>query len=84
MNKYSFKAKLKNEMELTPKGFYYQGKYTVLVGCEKTGDTIRRKELTEDVEITIVENTILCSKCGKKEGKGKTNQCDTCLMNGII
>ena len=39
--------------EYYPKGFYYQGKYIILVGCVKENHTIRRKELIEDVEITI-------------------------------
>ena len=53
--KYSFKAVI-NGKEFYPKGFYYQGKFIVLVGCEKSDHTIRRKEKTSDVEIVVTEN----------------------------
>ena len=39
-----------------PKGFYYQGKFIILVGCEKANHTVRRKEKITDVEIVITEN----------------------------
>lgn len=52
MRKYNFKAKIGNE-ELYPNGFYYQGNFIVLVGCEKKGHTFRRKEKIEDVEIFV-------------------------------
>tara|TARA_R110000787_G_scaffold169819_1_gene282506 strand:+ start:871 stop:1155 length:285 start_codon:yes stop_codon:yes gene_type:complete len=29
-------------------------------------------------------NVSKCCKCGKNEAKGKTNQCDSCLLDGII
>lgn len=52
--KYSFKAIINNK-EYFPKGFYYQGKFIILVGCEITNNTIRRKERIEDVEIFVTE-----------------------------
>lgn len=52
MKKYIFKVIIGDEV-LYPKGFYYQGKYVIIVGCEKSGHTIRRKELLTDVEIII-------------------------------
>ena len=54
MRKYSFKA-IVNGKEYFPKGFYYQGKYIILVGCEKANHTVRQKELIKDVEIIIFE-----------------------------
>lgn len=50
--KYSFEAKIGKEV-LNPKGFYYQGNFIILVGCERQDHTIRRKERISDVEITI-------------------------------
>jgi hypothetical protein len=41
--------------EYFPKGFYYQGKFIILVGCEKSNHTIRRKERISDVEITVTK-----------------------------
>lgn len=55
MRKYKFIAKIGTHT-LYPKGFYYQGKYVVLVGCEARDHTVRRKELISDVEITIQTN----------------------------
>jgi len=55
MRKYSFRA-IVNNVEVFPKGFYYQGKYIILVGCEKSNHTIRRKERICDVEIFITEH----------------------------
>ena len=55
--KYKFKAEIYTGEVLQPKGFYYQGKHIILVGCEKAGHTIRRKELIEDVDIFVEENT---------------------------
>lgn len=55
MRKYSFKAIIDGE-EFFPKGFYYQGKLIILVGCEKSNHTIRRKEKITDVEIVVTEN----------------------------
>ena len=55
MKKYSFKAIIDGK-EFFPKGFYYQGKFIVLVGCEKADHTIRRKEKITDVEIVVTEN----------------------------
>jgi hypothetical protein len=40
-----------------PKGFYYQGKYIILVGDVDKNHTIRRKERIEDVEIKIKKST---------------------------
>ena len=57
MKKYSFKAII-DGVEFYPKGFYYQGKFIILVGCEKQNHTIRRKEKITDVEIWITENAI--------------------------
>ncbi len=54
MKKYKFKAVI-GDKELFPKGFYYQGKHIVLVGCEILNHTIRRKEKIEDVDITVTE-----------------------------
>lgn len=55
MRKYSFKAII-NGKEFFPKGFYYHGKFIILVGCEKSNHTIRRKEKINDVEIFMTEN----------------------------
>lgn len=52
IKKYNFIAKVNNET-IYPKGFYYQKKYIILVGCEIKNHTIRRKELIENVNITI-------------------------------
>lgn len=41
--------------KLYPKGFYYQGKYVILVGCTIKNHTIRRKEPIENVFINITE-----------------------------
>jgi hypothetical protein len=54
MKKYKFEAII-NGKKYFPKGFYYQGKYVVLVGCEKENHTIRRKEKIGDVELNIIE-----------------------------
>ena len=32
----------------------------------------------------IIPHVSNCVKCGEREGKGKTKQCDTCLMDGIV
>lgn len=53
---YKFKAVINGET-LYPKGFYYQGKHVVLVGCVIQNHTIRRKELLSEVEIIIDEDT---------------------------
>ena len=55
MNKYSFRAIIDGK-EFFPKGFYYQDKFIILVGCEKENHTIRRKEKITDVEIVVTEN----------------------------
>lgn len=55
MKKYSFKAVINGEI-LYPKGFYYQGKFIILVGCEKSNHTIRRKEKINNVEIEVIKN----------------------------
>jgi hypothetical protein len=47
MKKYNFKAII-NSKEFFPKGFYYQDKFIILVGCEKLNHTIRRKEKITD------------------------------------
>ena len=39
------------------------------------------KELKSDC---VLDNVSKCCKCGKNEAKGKTNQCDSCLLDGII
>jgi hypothetical protein len=52
MKKYKFKAIIDGK-EYFPKGFYYQGKFIILVGCEKDNHTIRRKELISDVEVIV-------------------------------
>lgn len=54
MKKYKFKAVIDGK-EYNPKGFYYQGKYIILVGDEIVNHTIRRKERIEDVYIEIIE-----------------------------
>ncbi|MFA6089899.1 MAG: hypothetical protein WC755_08630 [Candidatus Woesearchaeota archaeon] len=54
--KYGFRAVVNGE-EIFPKGFYYQGNFIILVGDEKRGDTIRRKEKISDVEIIVTEET---------------------------
>ena len=54
MRKYKFEAKINGET-FYPKGFYYQGKYIILVGCEIQNHTVRRKERIEDVEILIIK-----------------------------
>ncbi len=55
MKKYKFKATINSEI-LYPKGFYYQGKFIILVGCEIRNHTIRRKERIENVNIEISED----------------------------
>lgn len=50
--KYKFEAIIGTKT-LYPKGFYYQNKHIILVGCTLQNHTIRRKELIEDVEIKI-------------------------------
>jgi hypothetical protein len=32
----------------------------------------------------VLDNVSKCCKCGKNKAKGKTNQCDSCLLDGII
>ncbi len=54
MKKYKFIAKIGTET-LYPKGFYYQGKFIILVGCEIRNHTVRRKERIETVNIEIIE-----------------------------
>jgi hypothetical protein len=54
LNKYKFRAVV-NGVEFFPKGFYYQGKYIILVGDENLGHTIRRKENISDVDIFVME-----------------------------
>lgn len=54
MKKYKFKAIINNQV-IYPKGFYYQGKFIIIVGSEVDNHTIRRKERIEDVEIIITE-----------------------------
>ena len=54
MKKYNFKAII-NSKEFFPKGFYYQGKFIILVGCEKLNHIIRRKEKITDVEIIVTK-----------------------------
>jgi hypothetical protein len=54
MKKYSFKAVIGGN-EFFPKGFYYQGKFIILVGCEKSNHTIKRKEKITDVQIEVKE-----------------------------
>lgn len=55
MYKYKFIATIDGK-KYFPKGFYYQGKHIILVGDIITNNTIRRKEIISDVEITIIEN----------------------------
>lgn len=55
MKKYSFKA-IVNGKTLFPKGFYYQNNDVILIGCEKSGHTIRQKLKIKDVELVITEN----------------------------
>ena len=52
--KYTFKATIAGK-EYFPKGFYYQGKFIVLVGCEIQNHTIRRKEKIEDVLMVVTQ-----------------------------
>jgi hypothetical protein len=52
--KYKFKAII-NGVEYFPKGFYYSGRYVIIVGCILTGHTIRRKEFIDDVDIFVTE-----------------------------
>ena len=52
---YEFKVTLKCGTELTPKGFYYQGKRVILVGCAKSGHTIRRSELIAETKIEVLK-----------------------------
>lgn len=52
VTRYEFIATI-NKKQYFPKGFYYQGKYIILVGDIESGHTIRRKEKIEDVEIQI-------------------------------
>jgi hypothetical protein len=39
------------------------------------------RNLVNSDSFPLVNN---CVKCGDREGKGKTKQCDTCLMDGIV
>jgi hypothetical protein len=55
MTTFNFVAKV-GKTTYTPKGFYYQGKYVILVGCVKEGHTVRRKFDIKDVEIIVQEN----------------------------
>jgi hypothetical protein len=55
MKKYRFIATIKGN-SFFPKGFYYQGKYVILVGDIVENHTIRRKEKIEDVEIDVIED----------------------------
>lgn len=55
MKKYRFIATI-NGNSFFPKGFYYQGKYIILVGDIVENHTIRRKEKIEDVEIEVIES----------------------------
>ena len=42
-------------------------------------------ELADDEEPELNLHPVSkCCKCGENEGKGKTNQCDSCLMDGIM
>ena len=41
----------------------------------------KRRELKNNV---VSDDVSKCCKCGKNEAKGKTNQCDSCLLDGII
>ena len=52
MKTYKFKASINGEI-IYPKGFYYQGKHIILVGCTISNHTIRRKELISDVDIEV-------------------------------
>ena len=54
MTTFNFVAKV-GKTTYTPKGFYYQGKYVILVGCVKEGHTVRRKFEIKDVEIIVQE-----------------------------
>lgn len=54
MKKYSFKAII-DGVEYYPKGFYYQGKFIIIVGCEKENHTIRIKRKITDVTIIVNE-----------------------------
>ena len=49
------------------------------------------RDSSEFVDIFLNQGQLLpidsvsnCVKCGKLEGKGKTKQCDTCLMDGVM
>lgn len=50
--RYEFRATVEGTT-YRPKGFYYQGKFVILVGDEDAGHTIRRKEYAHDVEIEV-------------------------------
>tara|TARA_Y100000310_G_C20307713_1_gene634738 strand:- start:8 stop:181 length:174 start_codon:yes stop_codon:yes gene_type:complete len=47
--KIKFEIKINNEI-LNPKGFYYQGKFIIIVGCVNNNHTIRRKELISEIK----------------------------------
>ena len=53
---YQFKVIMENGEILFPKGFYYQDKYVILVGCMIKNHTIRRKENIKNVKIIITES----------------------------
>jgi hypothetical protein len=53
-SRYKFVATI-DGTKFYPKGFYYQGKFVILVGCTKTDHTIRRKEKIDDVEIEVIK-----------------------------
>lgn len=50
---YRFVAKVGNSIYY-PKGFYYQGKFVILVGCVNLGHSIRKKYPIKDVDITVI------------------------------
>ena len=65
----------------------------LILGCMIGSHTTNRTP-EEQIELLIADlkaknNESLhlvrdCVKCGEREGKGKTKQCDTCLMDGIV
>jgi hypothetical protein len=54
MKKYNFTVILNSGETLTPKGLYYQGKNLIVVGCEKSDHTVRRKLSTEEIKDILI------------------------------
>jgi hypothetical protein len=54
MKRYKFTVTLNSGETITPKGLYYQGKTLVVVGCEKSEHTVRRKLTIEEIKDILI------------------------------